>query len=123
MDKSSMNAVASDLQAQEWARSLEDRERARSSLPLQGARKIVARHLGIAPGTLENLRRGRIKGVRAELLERLRACVVGELETEIDRLNHELEMARAGGHRASAGEIAEMAAEVVRLREIAAAKK
>lgn len=114
-----MNAASADLQAQEWARSLEDRERARSSLPLQGARKIVARHLGVSPGTLENLRRGRIKDVRAGLLERLRTAVVRELETEIGRLNHELEMARAGCRGASADEIASMVAETDRLRALA----
>jgi hypothetical protein len=122
MDKTAMTTVAIDDKAQQWLRSLEDRESARSNMPLQDARKVVARRLSVAPGTLENLRRGRIKGIRAGLFERLRMAVVRELETEIGLLNHELEMARRGSLAASSDEISAMEAQSSRLRELASAK-
>ena len=68
----------------------------------EGWRAHLARALGCAPGTLENLRRARLKGVRAALAERLSALLVRELAREIENLEHELAMARAGARRVDA---------------------
>lgn len=40
----------------------------------------VARRLGVAPGTLWNIRKGRTKGIRAWVEQRLRAAVIREDE-------------------------------------------
>lgn len=79
--------------AQELLKRHEKRLVARGhSLPL--ARKKIAVGLGVAPGTLENVRRGRVKENRGfkGLCADLRAFVARELEAEIGRLRHELEM-------------------------------
>jgi len=84
---------AIDAAARQWASELENREKARSGVPLTIARQTVARRLSVAPGTLEGLRRGRGKGARAWLVERLQSAFVRELELEIARLTHERQMA------------------------------
>jgi len=84
-----------------WARSLERTERNRlGSVPQ--ARRALARKLRVSVGTVENLIRDRVKRVDAAIRDRLQALVIRELEQEIARLQHELEMARQGGdHPAS----------------------
>jgi hypothetical protein len=79
---------------------LERRERRFLSAP--AARRSLARKLRLGIGTLENLVRGRVKRVDAAIRDRLQALLVRELESELTRLTHELEMARQGGvHPAS----------------------
>ena len=95
-------------EAVRWASILEDRERARSGHPLALARKVIARRLKIAPGTLENLRRGRSKGVRAWIYEALRAEMIRELTQEQKRLAHELDMVRQSGGGAGSGTVTEI---------------
>jgi hypothetical protein len=84
-----------------FARDLERRERARvSSLAI--ARQNVARRLRVGVGTFENLVRDRVKRIDATIRDRLQELLVSELEQEISRLTHELEMARqSGAHPAS----------------------
>lgn len=78
------------------ARSLERHERSRG-LSVQHARHRLADKLRIGVGTFENLVRGRVKRVDAAIRDRLQALLVRELEGEIARLSHELEIARQGG--------------------------
>lgn len=92
----SLAAINADTAAS-WAERLERRERERSGLPLHQARPVVARKLGIAPGTLENLRRGRIKDPRQSLFDRLRTGVIRELEAEMRRLETEIHVLRQIG--------------------------
>lgn len=83
------------------AQALERKERTRVS-SLSIARQRLAERLKIGVGTLENLVRERVKTVDAAIRDRLQALLVRELEAEIARLTHELEMARQGGfHPAS----------------------
>ena len=83
------------------AQTLERKERARG-LSATEARRSVANKVRIGVGTLENLIRGRVKRVDAAIRDRLQALLVRELEGELARLSHELEMARQGGtHPAS----------------------
>lgn len=97
-------ALASDEQAGRWLSLLESRERsAGKSAP--GARATVARRLGVLPGTLENISRGRTKGVRAWIFETLRAAVIRDLEGEIQKLEHELEVARLCASRLDEDEV------------------
>ena len=53
------------------------------------ARVIIARMTKIQPGTLENIRRSRTKGVRAYVAEAIYQAVLNELSGEIKRLEHE----------------------------------
>ena len=50
------------------------------------ARVIIARMTKIQPGTLENIRRSRTKGVRAYVAEAIYQAVLNELSGEIKRL-------------------------------------
>lgn len=104
-----MNAVATVEQAREIAITLEKKERARG-LNASEARSRFARRLGVASGTIENLVRGRLKRVDAWLRDRLQAVLIRELETEIARLTHELEMARQSGARPASDQMAEIEA-------------
>lgn len=88
-----MTALAYSTDTREIARLLEDREAARGSR-LDLARKALARRLGCAPGTLESLRKGRLKRIECWLHERLEALLIREIEQEIGRLTRELETYR-----------------------------
>ena len=83
----SVKDIASMLEitAREWAAALEDRERHKSGTSLPVARKAVAQRLRVSPGTLENLRRGRLKDVKLNLFETLRQAIIREAEREIQR--------------------------------------
>ena len=112
-----MSVIAIDATAEAFARRLEDRERSRSCVSLPVARLAVARRTGVAVGTLENLRRGRIKGVREWVAERLRAALISELEAELARTEHELSILRASRRRVDQGQIVEVEASLAALRE------
>ena len=111
-----MSAI--DSAARDWTAALEDRERSRSGASLPIARRAVARRLGVAPGSLENLRRGRTKGVRAWLFERLRAAFIREAQQEINRLQHELDIARQSGMDPRDDQTCEVAAHIEALRAL-----
>lgn len=95
----SMSATATMHEAAQWARRIEDHEAARLGIPVSEARAVAARKAGIGPGTLANLRHGRVKTMTAHLRDRLAAAVVRVIETEIARLEHELEIARRAARR------------------------
>lgn len=100
-----MTAVAYVDRARGWAKRLEDVEAARSGMPLPDARKTVARRLAMAPGTLENLRKGRLKAIAAHWYDTLRQGVIRELEAELRHVQHEIAIARQTGLDASHGEM------------------
>ena len=109
-------AVFDDGEVRRWVRDSEARESARTGVPLPMAREAVARKSGIPSGTLETIRRGRSKGVRAWVVEKLKAFVLRELADEIGRLTHELAMvrARSGGVESNAEGAARAAVEAAR---------
>jgi hypothetical protein len=111
-----MSAI--DTTARDWVIRLEDAEKRRSGVPLQIARRAVARKIGAAPGTLENIRRGRTKGVRGWIFERLSSAVVAEIQFEIASLEHDLQMARQSGVGAHEGEIRAMDSRRADLRAV-----
>ncbi len=83
--------------AEQAARILEDHEFQRLEgmveKPRVEARKEVCRLVGCSPGTLENLRRGRLKRIEKWLHDALSRALVRKIEHEIKRLNAELEAA------------------------------
>lgn len=109
---------ALELSARDWASALEEREQTRSGVSRPNARRSVARRIGVAPGSLENLCRGRSKGVRAYLYEAIRAAFIRECEHEMARLAHELEMARQAGLRSDSDEIGEIEAHFAAIKEL-----
>ena len=86
-----------DTFARDWTSRLQRREIARSEVTKPVARRMVAREIGVSPGTLENIERGRTKGVRGWIVERIKAAVIRELEAEIRGAQHELEVVRQCG--------------------------
>ena len=71
---------------------------------------VVAREVGVAPGTLENLRKGRSKGLRGWIERKIDAALGRALEREAARINHELAMAKARGLAADRRALASMVA-------------
>lgn len=92
-----MNAAVDIDLANRFARVLEDSEARRLGVRITTARDSVARRLKIAPGTLENIRRFRIKTIPNWLMARIRTEFVAVLQTEIRRLEHEIHLARQIG--------------------------
>ena len=92
------HSVRSMSHAVAIARTLERMERGRlQSAAL--ARRSIASRLKVGVGTFENILRERVKSVDAALRDKLQALLIHELENEIDRLTHELEIARQTGLR------------------------
>ena len=115
-DTSSMTTAAYDERARGWVTRLERAEKARTGCDLDEERETVASRLGVLPGSLENLRRGRTKGIRGWIYERLRAAMIVQLQHEIAAQKHELEMLIQGGSRPDSGEIQEVLAGLAALR-------
>lgn len=113
-----MSAIASDELARSWARRIERNEARRLGLPIAAARKRVAYRLGVAPGTLENLSRDRMKGVRLWLFDTLKAAVVADLRREIAAHEHELAALARDSRGDLGGSLAEAEAGLVRLRAL-----
>ncbi|MHB2169939.1 hypothetical protein [Alsobacter sp. R-9] len=93
-----------------WAGRLIAREAHRSHSDKSIALRTVARRIGLAPGSLENVVRGRAKRLTIGITEAIRGAVVRELEHEIASLNHELQLARASGADPRSLQVAEIEA-------------
>lgn len=115
-----MAAVTEDELARGWAAKLERREQDRTGLSRSLARKRVASRIGVSPGTLENLHRDRIKGVRSWLMTKLRAAVLAELQREIEAHQHELATIALNPGCALAGAVQEVDEGLSRLKSMAA---
>lgn len=102
------------------ARSLEQRERVRSP-NIQHARQRLADKLRIGVGTFENIVRGRVKRIDAAIRDRLQALLVRELESELARLTHELEIARQSGAHLASEQVGEIETHLAAVRSILAA--
>lgn len=74
-----------------------ERRRVERGMTAPEARKSIARDVRASVGTLENLARGRLKRIDAWLRDNLTALFINELQGEIARLHHELDMARQRG--------------------------
>ena len=92
-ESTDMNSAVFVEHARNWARTMEDRAM-RSGLKLPDAREAVARRIGVPPGTLQNLRKNRLKAIAVHWYDRLRAGVIRDLEAELRHVEHELQVAR-----------------------------
>ena len=68
---------------------LEKKEADRTGLSQREVRPVIARRIGIAPGALENIRRGRIKAIKNNVYKWIIAAADRELRAEISRLERE----------------------------------
>jgi hypothetical protein len=106
-----MSTAVADLQnARSDALRLIEIEASRTGMPADLARDRIAGREGIGTGTVRNIVKGRVKAVAGWVRDRLRAAVIRELQNEILRLEHELQMARLGADRPSDDEVAAAAA-------------
>jgi hypothetical protein len=105
-------------QAAEWSALLENREAARSGIRVADARRIVARRVGTMPGTLENLRGGRLKSIATHVFSRLRGAVIQELQLEAQRLEHEAAILLQTGTDPRSDEVAAVVADLARIRKV-----
>jgi transcriptional regulator with XRE-family HTH domain len=110
-------AEASVDRAREWSTLLENREAFRTGRSLKEARKEVARREGVSPGTLENLRRGRLKTIATHWYERLRGALIRELMMEVRRLEHEITILNQTGVDPRSDEVASVVADLARVRQ------
>lgn len=82
----------------QFARVLSRSANARGLAPfLNSIRERVARKVSSSPGFFENLQRGRIKSVPAWLMRKLRDALISELQGEVQKLQHEIHLARQTG--------------------------
>lgn len=111
-----MMSLAYVDEAHRLGKLLEDRQARRDGSNVEEARKVVARKLGAAPGTLRNLRKRRLKDVGAGLLDSLRAYVVRELHEEVRHLEHEIHLLLASGEHPDSDALAQANADLARVR-------
>lgn len=114
-----MNSTALLERTREWAARLEEREANRGADDIRKARERVARKAGVAPGLLENLRRGRLKFWRP-VMDGIRAAFIAELQGEIARLRHDLQVAHQCGADPHSDEIMEAVTLIERARKLVA---
>jgi hypothetical protein len=86
--------MLTDEQIRTWIKAAEKREIARTGLNKPEARKTLAHSLRIGYWSLVNVIRGRIKGLRGDLRDKIKAGIIRNLESEIARLENELHLVR-----------------------------
>lgn len=116
---SRINVQGGSMSAYAIAQSLERREAARAG-SVERARERIAERARIGVGTLENIIRMRVKRIDAAVRDRLQALLIRDLETEIARLTHELEVARQSGAHLTSASISEVETHLARARDLLA---
>lgn len=94
-----------DDAAFEWVVEQVECQRRTSCETRPQARAAAAQAIGIAPGTVENIDRGRLKGLRSWVRDRIQDHKIKSLEAEFVRIERELAITRRCGSRASAEQI------------------
>lgn len=101
-----MSSVAYVDRARMWAETLEDHTARREGLTIAEARPIVAREIGVAPGTLQNLRKRRLKSIAGHIYGALQGAMVRKLEAELKRIEHELHVLAQQGENPASDQMA-----------------
>jgi hypothetical protein len=117
LERQMYSAVDDVARFNDLAGRLERAEAGRRNTGLMKARKAIAPRLGVTPCTLENYRASRLKGVPHWLMQRVRDELVAVLQSEMDRLGHEIQIYKQtiGGHRDDA--LSEAEASLAKARE------
>lgn len=113
-----MNAIADVSTAQRLAVVIEDAEAKRLGLTVRKVRPRLAGRLGTAPGTLENIRRLRLKNIPSWLMARIRAEFVAVLQAEIRRLEQEISIHLQAGTDPRADDLVAAQAQVVSAKNL-----
>ena len=113
-----MSSVAFDQETSALVRRLETAEGRRTGHKLVVVRERLAHRLGTLPGTVENLSRGRIKGVRSWLRQRIEQAVINEIGAEIGRLEAEKALLLASGHHLGGEQMCEVEAHLEAARSL-----
>jgi uncharacterized hydantoinase/oxoprolinase family protein len=113
-----MSATDYTDRARGWGSFIEKRERLRNGRSTEDARRRIASKVGVTPGTLENLRKGRLKSIAAHVYDRLHLLFVTELRAEEAAHEHELETLMATGADPRGSEVAEVEANLRKIRAI-----
>lgn len=117
-ESNQMNAMTDVEAVHRLARTLEDAEAKRLGVRLNEARNSLARRLRTSPGTLENIRRLRTKVVPSWLMNCIRAEFVSVLQTEILRLEHEINTAQQIGMDHRDDDLQAAQAQIIAAKEI-----
>jgi hypothetical protein len=89
-----MSTGLTDDHIRQWIEAAEKREIARTGLNKPQAREALARSLRIGYWSLVNVIRGRVKGLRGDFRDKIKAGIIRNLESEIVRLENELALVR-----------------------------
>lgn len=98
--------------------ALERREASRSGANLPDVRRSIARKIGASPGTVENIRRGRLKRLVEGTTDRIKAALIRSIEAELVQLTHELDLLRQGGATPDSDEILQAETLLARAKEL-----
>lgn len=115
-----MNAAAYIDETRLIARKLEDKIASKLGC-INRARAAISRRIGggFLPGTLERLRKGRLKRMDGWVSDRIRSLLVAEIQREIEALQHDLAIYhRAGNAPVGPSEIEEAEALLARARSV-----
>lgn len=113
-------ATADVFNARRMVVRLENAEAKRRNETVHEVRPAVARKLKSAPGTLENIRRLRSKIIPNWFMDALRAEFVALLQSEIQGLEHEVQLARQIGSNHHDNALAAAEAQLAAARQILA---
>jgi len=113
-----MNASSDLSTVNRYVTSLEKCEARRRGIKEAEARPLIAGRIGISPGTLENLRRMRTKVVPNWLMNRVRAELISVLQSEMTRLQHEIDIHKQIGAGHSDDLLEEAETSIASAREI-----
>jgi hypothetical protein len=103
--------------ARVYAQSLIRLERSRGSKE-EPARRDIARRLRVGVGTFSNIVKDRVKRVDSRIRDRIHALLIRELESEIKRLTHELEIVRRSGVSLGSDQVREIEAHLAAVRSL-----
>lgn len=117
-ESAAMNAMNDLATINRFAVRLEDIEARRYGVSQAKARAKIASRIGIAPSTLENIRRLRTKIVPNWLMARIRSEFIAVLQTEVARLENEIHLARQIGMDHRDDDLAAAEAQLVAAKEI-----
>jgi hypothetical protein len=106
------------LHTKENALALIKRETVRSDLTVQEAIKSVARKARLSPGTIFNLVNDRLKKLSFEVFEKINALALSEINSEIQRLEHERQILLQSGSVSFAVEIQEVDALLAKAKKL-----
>lgn len=109
--------AAAAVSARTIALSLERLRRGRGAT-VETARRSIARDIRTGFGTVNNIIRNRVKRVDETIRDRLQARLVRELELEIARLTHELEMVCRGDRPLAEDQMREIEAHIAAAKSL-----